>query len=144
MGERRLLTLPRAPHVNTLLLQWADNAEHNLSADMSAKLVEWLRLYFEQSLPLLLLYEQERWQLEQITEAQNKSGMEMRLSDIYGAEHLLRLMVKLPSIVAQTSAESGATKTIEQAGKSMLAFMDANSEIFFAGQKYQTVAQRIG
>lgn len=60
------------------------------------------RLYFDKALPLILLYRQEREQYERLRAATSK-GKEFVPSDIYGAEHLLRLFVRLPHLLAQTA-----------------------------------------
>lgn len=56
-----------------------------------ADLVEGLKSYFNKALPLILLYKSERSQYEKF---QNSIT-----SSIYGAEHFLRLFVKLPELL---------------------------------------------
>ena len=97
--EARALVLPRVPTVVQILQQWLEIAED--PGDVNAvAVVTWLRAYFEVALPSVLLYEQERWQLEEIYAAQAQvPDNKMLLGEIYGAEHLLRLLAKLPALV---------------------------------------------
>jgi hypothetical protein len=67
---------------------------------------------FDVSLPQFLLYKEERVQYESIagrqvdcdranaTDAQGREGAQKRPSELYGAEHLLRFLVKLPFILS--------------------------------------------
>ena len=68
--------------------------------------VTWLIDYFNQALPKVLLYGSEAWQLEEIGIAQTKSKIKMEYGEIYGAEHLTRLLTKLPEIVNAHAVEA--------------------------------------
>ena len=46
------------------------------------------------------------WQLEEIGIAQTKSKIKMEYGEIYGAEHLTRLLTKLPEIVNAHAVEA--------------------------------------
>lgn len=56
-----------------------------------------IETYFDKSLGMLLLYEEER----QAHDAVKKAHPNDPPSALYGAEHLLRLIVKLPSMLVQ-------------------------------------------
>ena len=73
-----------------------------------------LRAYFDAALPLCLLYDIERDEYEElITGAEGQ-----RPSDVYGAAHLLRLLVTLPSLFRPDNADddfvSGCKVVFEQ------------------------------
>ena len=110
----------------------------------------WLRAYFEVALPSVLLYNEERWQFTDIQAAQQTSGITLQFGEIYGAEHLLRLLVKIPSLVAADEVSSGATpppaddrRELEAMLGSLMAFLDENEPRFFGKGLYQTSAERL-
>lgn len=61
-------------------------------------MVEGIALFFDQALPVRLLYKQELNQHRAIEADAELS--KLRKSDLYGCEHLLRLLVHLPAILA--------------------------------------------
>jgi mortality factor 4-like protein 1 len=88
--ENMLLPLPRSPDVSTILDEYlkSKSSRKNPSSDkVYKKLVQGLRTYFDRTLPQRLLYPQEQLQFDEIME-QNPGKQP---SEIYGAEHLLRL-----------------------------------------------------
>ena len=105
VDEQRLLVLPRVPTVVQILQQWLETAHRPDDPDALA-VVTWLIDYFNQALPKVLLYGSEVWQLEEIGIAQTKSKIKMEYGEIYGAEHLTRLLTKLPDIVNAQAIEA--------------------------------------
>jgi len=96
-----LVSLPRDPTVSRILEQFKEDYNKNHSSGMSSRrgqrepkaediineIVEGLKLYFDRALGTILLYKFERQQyLDWV-----KENPDVRLSDVYGAEHLLRL-----------------------------------------------------
>jgi len=78
--------------------------------DLLPTLLAGLQTYFDRSLGSMLLYRYERPQYAQtrkqyITGQHVNPGEEKEMSQIYGAEHLSRLFVKLPDMVAHTSMD---------------------------------------
>ena len=71
-------------------------------AESSAKaFVEGLSMLFEEALPVCLLYHPERAQYIEIRS--NPTTKELRTTEIYGSEHLLRFFVRLPVILEHSS-----------------------------------------
>lgn len=62
-------------------------------------LAEGIALFFDKAVESRLLYREERPQYRALTAALGKE--KRRLSDIYGSEHLLRLLLRLPDILAE-------------------------------------------
>jgi len=62
------------------------------------------------------------------------SGKQM--SEIYGAEHLLRLFVKLPSVLAHTDLEENNCKVLVDSFQDILKFMSRNASSLFL-QEYE-------
>jgi mortality factor 4-like protein 1 len=56
------------------------------------EVIEGLKLYFDRALGTLLLYKFER---QQFLDLLKDKGESIRMSDVYGAEHLLRLFGRL-------------------------------------------------
>ena len=54
-------------------------------------------MYFDRALPVILLYRAERPQFEDI---QRRFDGKKRFCEVYGVEHLLRLFVRLPHLLA--------------------------------------------
>jgi mortality factor 4-like protein 1 len=91
---QQLVALPRNPTVSQILNKWREefkssrrNAREGRTEDVINEIVEGLKLYFDGAVGKLLLYRFEKQQFLDIL-AQNP---ETKMSDIYGAEHLLRL-----------------------------------------------------
>jgi mortality factor 4-like protein 1 len=86
--------LPRNPNVTTILKQFSAAEKQSrpkrpgsADADIFEEVISGIKVYFDRCLGNILLYRFERQQYIDIRRAND--GKEM--SDIYGAEHLLRL-----------------------------------------------------
>ncbi|KAG0148209.1 hypothetical protein CROQUDRAFT_41727 [Cronartium quercuum f. sp. fusiforme G11] len=100
----RLVTLPRNPNVSTIFQEYEEYAAQSKSSPQSKNLIRevlaGLKVYFDKSLGHSLLYRYER---QQYIDIRKKPEFENTLmSDIYGAEHLLRLFVNLPEMISHT------------------------------------------
>ena len=92
--NQQLVPLPRDPTVSQILEKYRASVPKkragSAEADIFDEIIAGLKLYFDKSLGTILLYRFERQQyLEIKKEHPNKEP-----SDIYGAEHLLRLCGK--------------------------------------------------
>jgi len=100
--QHRLVTLPRPMTVRALLAEYeSTKVKQESSLQMCKEIVNGVEQYFERALGTVLLYRFERPQYKMMQ--QKNPGKPM--SHIYGAEHLLRLFVKLPSLLAYTKLE---------------------------------------
>jgi len=79
--------------------------------DAWEELVRTLVIYFDKSCALLLLYPPERDAHLEATQPAG-GGEGTAASAVYGIEHLLRLFVKLPSLVAATTLTQGEAKSL--------------------------------
>lgn len=74
--------------------------DKSLDISQSDELVmEALLLYFDEAVGSILLYDVERAQFEEVSEKKPESK---RFCDLCGIEYLLRLFVRLPTLVAHT------------------------------------------
>ncbi|EGG18281.1 NuA4 histone H4 acetyltransferase complex subunit [Cavenderia fasciculata] len=88
-----IVSLPRNPSIKTLLDDFVNNNNNNVETRL---IVEGVISYFNKALGCQLLYKFERPQYSDIL----KNHPDKPLSEIYGAEHLLRLFVKLPEFIS--------------------------------------------
>ena len=99
---------------------------------------------FDEALAPFLLYNQERThylaaRMDPKVLKRNEGGdgggaVERKPSDVYGAEHLLRLFVRLPQIVAS----SGATAPLFPDRASLVSFAECTSDLIVHLQKNKT------
>eukprot|EP00047_Mylnosiga_fluctuans_P023434 m.137831 g.137831 ORF g.137831 m.137831 type:complete len:288 (+) comp9582_c0_seq3:4069-4932(+) len=94
--ENRLVPLPREPNVTDILKSFAAKAPAS-----TKDWTESLRAVFCVALGSRLLYAFER---EQYRETLRLTPVE-KISDIYGAEHLLRLLCRLPDLFSETDTK---------------------------------------
>ncbi|GFY86598.1 MRG family protein [Actinidia rufa] len=76
--------------------------------DSVGEILNGLRCYFDKALPVMLLYKRERQQYHEAVTT-NVSP-----SSIYGAEHLLRLFVKFPELLAYVNIEEETLVSLQQ------------------------------
>ncbi|KAL0323052.1 UNVERIFIED_CONTAM: protein MRG1 [Sesamum angustifolium] len=101
------------------------------------EIVNGLRCYFDKALPAMLLYKHERLQYEEVI-ADNVSP-----SGVYGAEHLLRLFVKLPEMLSCIQIEMETLTELQQRLHDFLRFLQSNQSAFFQSI-YQTTTSSEG
>ncbi|KXS11602.1 MRG-domain-containing protein [Gonapodya prolifera JEL478] len=143
--HRQVVPLPRNPTVTQVLEQYREfkvankpstaaaasssstTTRETRSDDVLNEVLDGVKLYFDRSLGNVLLYRFERAQYQDLL-AKNQ-GKEM--SDIYGAEHLLRLFVQMPSFIAHTNMDIDATNLLRQYLEDILKWMAKNMKKIF-------------
>lgn len=89
--NQQLVPLPRNPSVSQILQKYRESMpkkrEGSADTDIFDEVIAGLKLYFDKSLGTILLYRFERQQYMEI----RKEHPGKEASDLYGAEHLLRL-----------------------------------------------------
>jgi hypothetical protein len=121
-------TLLKRASTNSTLSSDEANPEHN---DLkSSRDQEWIdmadgiALLFDEALPSRLLYEEERPQLRVLDSSPEFS--ELRYSELYGCEHLLRLFVRLPPLLADAMPEEEARRPIIAKVNDLVRFIHKN------------------
>jgi len=90
-----LVQLPRSPSIRDVFARFMSERQRK-NAHPFAQVTEGLSVYFDRALPTILLYRAEREQFEHVkTRLAGK-----RFCEVYGVEHLLRLFVRLPQLLA--------------------------------------------
>lgn len=129
-----LVPLPRKPCVKDILEDYKKHYLAHKTAKRSPQVVEevlkGLKLYFDRSLGQNLLYRFERAQyvdyrkkngpkmgdgdVGNARSSNGSMGGDMEPSDVYGAEHLLRLFVNLPMIIVHTSMDAESISLLKE------------------------------
>uniref|UniRef100_A0A7C9A685 Uncharacterized protein n=1 Tax=Opuntia streptacantha TaxID=393608 RepID=A0A7C9A685_OPUST len=123
----KLVKLPRIPNVNDILEFYRDyrGKKDDVMAASVGEVLSGLLVYFNKALPVMLLYNKERQQYEEAT-VDNASP-----SAVYGAEHLLRLFVKLPALLYELNIEEKTLRELQQILQDFLKYLQKNQSAFF-------------
>ncbi|KAG5460973.1 MAG: MRG-domain-containing protein [Olpidium bornovanus] len=156
-----LVPLPRVPNVVEILKMFAAHARAKDSGvtgassndppdDTLNEVLDGLKLYFDTALGNILLYRFERQQyLDARREDEGKT-----MSEIYGAEHLLRLFgelsvvlrldfnrlvsvvltLQLPTLIVHTNMDPEAIKVLQSVFVEILRFMEQNAGSLMAAE----------
>lgn len=145
--EHQIVALPRNPSVSQILQDYLDaelERDPQLRDPASAEgetlreVLAGVKLYFDRALGSMLLYRYER---QQYFEQRQAAKGEFVPSDVYGAEHLLRLFVSFPGLIAQTSMELQAVQTLRRHLERLLKFVADNREKYCT-QPYENTSRR--
>eukprot|EP00871_Galdieria_phlegrea_P002243 jgi/Galph1/3019/GphlegSOOS_G1697.1 len=136
--EKMSLTLPREYSVSRILEIWlatknkqSESSKDDIGVEEFCKgLIE----VFDASLGKILLYRYERQQYNRIF---HENDTTQQPSEVYGAEHLLRLFVKLPTLLSQLQIPETGLLNIAQKSYELLRFLQKNSRKFFSSPQYE-------
>jgi len=142
--DKKLLTLPRDPHVLDVLDEFAAHmtairtkgskkAEPAVAIPTARDIElfnQGLHTYFCRALPTILLYRFERLQFNELA-ASSEGPVEP--GKVYGAEHLIRLFVKLPQLLAQVELPAASLAKFQQRFNELVKFLDKRASDFFNG-----------
>jgi mortality factor 4-like protein 1 len=125
----KTIKLPRTPTADQILKKYIEfrTKRDGVVEDALMEVLNGLRMYFDKALPAMLLYPQERAQFATAV----PPGSNANPSTIYGAEHLLRLFVKLPELLVYTNMEQEALVHLQQKLTEFLKFLQRNQTSFF-------------
>uniref|UniRef100_A0A1D1YA12 Mortality factor 4-like protein 1 n=1 Tax=Anthurium amnicola TaxID=1678845 RepID=A0A1D1YA12_9ARAE len=123
----KLVKLPRNPNVDDILKKYLEyrTKKDGMIADSVGEILKGIRCYFDKALLAMLLYKNERQQYRDAV------GDKVSPSSVYGAEHLLRLFVKLPELLAYVNMEEDALTKLQQKLSDFLKFLQKNQSSFF-------------
>ncbi|KAF8734423.1 MRG protein, partial [Rhizoctonia solani] len=157
--SNRLVPLPRTPNVQEILTGFKDwlpnvmpSTKQRMLATVLPVIVAGLQLYFDKSVGANLLYRFERAQYMELRRRyvagpQVMAGEPKDLSTIYGAEHLLRLIVNLPSMIAQTTMDTESVALLKEYVEYLLQYLVQERERLFlkeyehASPHYQNISR---
>ncbi|KAF9678549.1 hypothetical protein SADUNF_Sadunf07G0046300 [Salix dunnii] len=123
----QLVKLPRSPNVDDILTKYLEymSKKDGMITDSIGEILKGIRCYFDKALPVMLLYKKERQQYHDTVK------IDASPSTIYGAEHLLRLFVKLPELLAYVNIEEDTSTRLQQKLLDFLKFLHKNQSTFF-------------
>jgi len=127
--NQKLVPLPREPSVNLILEEFVKSKKtKSAQAEaMTREVIDGIRQYFEKALGKVLLYKFERPQYQEILE---KYKDEKQISDVYGAEHLLRLFVKIPGLLGHTQMEQKEATALSTKLSEFLKWLQKKTDFF--------------
>lgn len=129
--DQKLVTLPRKPNVADILDEYKklkiDTESKDASNDVILEMVNGIKQYFDKALGNILLYHFERQQYVQAT----KDYPDKEMSSIYGAEHLLRLFVQFPQLLAHTNMDQDSMTLLRDQFTDFLEYMANNKKKMF-------------
>ncbi|GLT78858.1 hypothetical protein SLA2020_503770 [Shorea laevis] len=125
--QDKLVILPRSPNVDEILTKYLEHRskKDGIMADSIGEILKGIRCYFDKALPMMLLYKKERQQYQKALLG------DVSPSTVYGAEHLLRLFVKLPELLAYANVEEETLINLQQKLLDFLKFLQKNQSAFF-------------
>ncbi|KAF5566963.1 mortality factor 4 1 [Fusarium phyllophilum] len=117
--------------------------EGSSSMDILEEVVAGFREYFEKALSRILLYRFERHQymeLKKLWENTETNPEITNVCDVYGAEHLARLIVSLPELLAQTNMDQQSVSRLREEIGKFNVWLGRNCETYFVNE-YETPSQ---
>ncbi|WWC72880.1 uncharacterized protein I206_106844 [Kwoniella pini CBS 10737] len=116
--NNQLVTLPRKPNVRELLeeyRQYVNNTKKGQdrgprATALLSEIISGITLYFDKALGNNLLYRFERAQYVE----QKRQNTDKPMSEIYGAEHLLRLFVNFGPFIAYTNIDTESLNILRE------------------------------
>lgn len=139
--DQRLVPIPREGFTVANILQ-----EYRLSvpmkrpgsaeAEIFEECITGLQTYFDKCLGTILLY---RFERQQYADVRKQYGDQAKMSEVYGAEHLLRLFVSMEELVSQTQMDPQAVAVLRKYLQDLMKFLARNLETFFV-KEYDVTA----
>ena len=127
--EGRSVPLPRRPCVREVLARYVElrTPRSKTKADASvAEVAEGLLRYFDEALPRVLLYAEEKFLHAQWMVSGTKP------SEVYGAEHFLRLFVRLPDLLPYHRLDPASQDLLQERLQDVLHYLSKHRAKYFA------------
>ncbi|GAB0135130.1 DNA repair protein rhp54 [Epichloe bromicola] len=146
--NNQLVPLPHPKPVAKILEEYLaferpHREEGSASMDILEEVVAGFREYFEKALSRILLYRFERHQYmenRKLWDTADQSSEYKSVCDVYGAEHLARLIVSLPELLAQTNMDQQSVSRLREEIGKFTVWLGRNCETYFANE-YETPSQ---
>lgn len=140
--NNQLVPLPSPTPVTKILEDYLayerpHRQEGSSSMDILEEVIAGFREYFEKALGGILLYRFERHQyisMRKLWETEPEESTYEGASDVYGAEHLARLIVSLPELLAQTNMDQQSVSRLREEVGKFTVWLGRNCEKYFASE----------
>jgi len=132
--DKKLVDLPKKKHSVTSVMDDYLNSKKRPAAaqKITDEVVTGIKQYFDRAVGRVLLYKFERPQFKELSELKQTN------CDIYGAEHLLRLFVKLPELLASTDMEKDEVTVLQGKIGELVRFIEKKRSDYFSDNGYIT------
>jgi mortality factor 4-like protein 1 len=137
--DHLLLKLPVKTTIEDILNNYRRSIgkKSTVEAEILDEFLAGLKMYFNRSIGNLLLY---RFERQQYLDLQNNPQLKDKdPSRIYGAEHLMRLIVTMPSLIAQTTMDQQSAGTLKDQIERLLRFIEREKKVLFL-KNYENVS----
>ncbi|KAJ3995351.1 MRG-domain-containing protein [Lentinula boryana] len=153
--NHQLVTLPRSPTVRQILGQFEDHVKSTTTslptpALLTHTICAGLQIYFDRSCGMSLLYRFERHQYAEIRkkyitgpQVKIEESSDVEMSSIYGGEHLLRMLVSLPQMVAHSQMDGESISLVKEYVNELLRYLESNKDSIFQ-REYDTPSESYG
>lgn len=131
--EKRLVPLPRPLNVQELLLKWIQ-ARRQSTDKVTREVAEGLQAFFDAALHKILLYRFERLQYNKFFNTGTSRDDTLLPSAVYGAEHLLRLLLKLPFLLDYKEVGKEKMEIIAEKANELAKYMQRNGRTLFVSE----------
>ncbi|KAK7422096.1 Esa1p-associated factor [Neonectria punicea] len=146
--NNQLVPLPHTKPVTKILEDYLahekpQREEGSASMDILEEVIAGFREYFEKALSRILLYRFERHQhmdVRKLWENAEENSEIKSVCDVYGAEHLARLIVSLPELLAQTNMDQQSVSRLREEVGKFTVWLGKNCETYFVNE-YETPSQ---
>ncbi|KID76735.1 keratinolytic protein, partial [Metarhizium brunneum ARSEF 3297] len=145
--NNQLVPLPHPKPVTRILEDYLSferphREEGSASMDILVEVVAGFREYFEKALSRILLYRFERHQYMDLRKLWDnvESTKYKSVCDVYGAEHLSRLLVSLPELLAQTNMDQQSVSRLREEIGKFTVWLGRHCETYFVNE-YETPSQ---
>ncbi|KAJ4402173.1 Esa1p-associated factor [Didymella pomorum] len=120
-------------------------SRNSTETDILEEVIQGLKEYFNKALGRLLLYRFEREQfydISQQVEQPTHDFASKSMSEIYGGEHLLRLFVSMPELIAQTNMDVQAINRLREELSGMTTWLSKEPQVStFFSSVYESPGQ---
>ncbi|KAJ4311030.1 Esa1p-associated factor [Neodidymelliopsis sp. IMI 364377] len=146
----QLVQLPASKPVAVILDEYFAYAtstgnRNSTETDILEEVIQGLKEYFNKSLGRLLLYRFEREQFYDIStqiEQPTNDFAGKSLAEIYGGEHLLRQLVSMPELIAQTNMDIQAVNRLREELSGMTTWLSKEPQVnAFFSSVYESPGQ---
>ncbi|XP_051825149.1 mortality factor 4-like protein 1 [Antechinus flavipes] len=137
--SKKLFILPARKNVDEILAEYAllqQNSGVLTKRYAVQELVAGIKEYFNVMLGTQLLYKFERPQYNDIV----ASHPTLRMSQIYGGAHLLRLFVQLGSMLAYTALDDSSLNLLLGHMHDFLKYLASNTSVLFSAEDYESAS----